>query len=106
MQLKLKYADFSLVTRQASLPSSTDDGQTLYRSALELLGRASPSKPIRLTGMSAQKLLGGGGQLALFAERDEKAERLRALNAALDSIADKYGSRAALPADVALEEER
>ena len=41
VQLKLKFADFTLITRRATLDQATDDGQTLYRAAAELL-RASP----------------------------------------------------------------
>ena len=34
VQLKLKLADFTLLTRQQTLPQPTDDGQALYRAAM------------------------------------------------------------------------
>ncbi len=54
VQLKVKLADFTLVTRRTTLPEPTDDGQTIYHAALELLSRVDTPKRIRLTGVSAQ----------------------------------------------------
>jgi DNA polymerase-4 len=104
VQLKLKYANFERISRQLSLPEPTDDGQTLYRSAMSLLARVALARPVRLTGVSAHGLTGGEGQLPLFSEAKPQAVRARALNSALDSISEKYGRRAVLPADVASEE--
>ena len=98
VQLKLKLADFTLVTRRTTLPEPSDDGQTLYRAALALLARYDLRQRVRLTGVSAQELLAPGAQLALIAPAPSRADRL---NAALDRIADKFGSGAVLPADVA-----
>ena len=101
VQLKLKQSDFSLLTRQSTLPDPTDDGQTLYRMAMELLGRLRLPGRVRLTGVSAHELGGGAGerpQLALFSAAPTRADRL---NAALDRISAKFGSSAVAPADVA-----
>jgi DNA polymerase-4 len=102
VQLKIKLADFTLVTRRTTLSEPTDDGQTLYRAALELLERYELRQRVRLTGVSAQELMGGAGQLALIAEAPTRADRL---NAALDRIAEKFGGSAVLPADVAASRE-
>ncbi len=56
VQLKLKRADFTLVTRRTTLDAPTDDGRAIYRAAAELLGREPPA-PTRLTGVSAQNLV-------------------------------------------------
>ena len=40
-QLKLKLADFTLLTRQTTLHEPTDDGQAIYRAASALLVRAA-----------------------------------------------------------------
>ncbi|MHB8878364.1 MAG: DNA polymerase IV [Myxococcaceae bacterium] len=97
VQLKLKYSDFTTVTRRATLDSPTDDGQRLYREAVSLLSRAPLDQRVRLTGVSAQDL-GGAEQLPLF---DGGEKRRGALNAALDRIADKYGRAAVITADLA-----
>jgi DNA polymerase-4 len=101
VQLKLKRADFTLVTRRTTLDEATDDGQTLYRAAAELLAR-EPARPTRLTGVSAQNLLpADAAQLGMFARAPAAAD---ALNRALDAIADKFGTRAVTTADVASSE--
>ncbi|QRK13879.1 DNA polymerase IV [Archangium violaceum] len=103
VQLKLKFADFTLITRRTTLPSPTDDGQTLYRVAKELLEKAHEDKPVRLTGVSMQELGLEGGeprQLGLFTE-PEKPKRSDKLNAALDRIAERFGSKAVTTADIA-----
>jgi len=104
VQLKLKLDDFTVQTRRCTLERPTDDGQELYRNALELLRRAPVSRPVRLTGVSAQELDGGeDAQLALFGDAPPRSE---ALNRALDAIAVRFGGGAIAPADVlSLEED-
>jgi len=104
VQLKLKLDDFTLQTRRCTLERPTDDGQELYRQALGLLERAPLSRPVRLTGVSAQELDDAGdAQLALFGEPPHRSE---ALNRALDAIAVRFGRGAVAPADVlSLEED-
>jgi DNA polymerase-4 len=97
VQLKLKFADFTLITRRTTLREATDDGQTLYRTALELLERSHEGKPIRLTGVSVQ-LDEVPPQLGLF---PAAPPRTATLNAALDRIAERFGSKAITTADIA-----
>ena len=101
VQLKIKLADFTLVTRRTTLPEPSDDGQTLYRAALELLARYELRQRVRLTGVAAQELSAPASQLALIAEAPTRTQRL---NAALDRITDKFGSAAVRTADVAAAE--
>lgn len=98
VQLKVKFADFRLVTRRTTLEQATDDGQTIYRAALDLLARLAPARPVRLTGVAGQDLTAGAGQLGLFTGGPRTADRL---NAALDRIAARFGSDAVTTADVA-----
>lgn len=97
VQLKLKFSDFTLITRRTTLREATDDGQTLYRTALELLERAHEGKPIRLTGVSVQ-LDEVPPQLGLFPAAPPRTAKL---NAALDKIAERFGSKAITTADIA-----
>jgi len=104
VQLKVKFSDFEVITRRVTLDPPTDDGQTLYRAALELMERVPTTKAVRLTGVSAQELgKGGGGQLGLFAEQGPKPSDK--LNRALDRIAEKFGSAAITTADLAGKEQ-
>jgi len=87
VQLKLKTANFVLLTRQTTLATSTDDGQTIYQTAAALLEAEPLTGKVRLVGVSAHGLAGGGGQLSLFGE-DRRASRL---NSTLDRISEKFG---------------
>ncbi len=97
VQLKLKFADFTLITRRVTLREATDDGQTIYRTALELMERAHEGKPIRLTGVSVQ-LDEVPPQLGLFPAAPPRTAKL---NATLDKIAERFGSKAITTADIA-----
>jgi DNA polymerase IV len=98
VQLKLKRADFTLVTRRATFDEPTDDGQALFREAALLLAR-EPSLPTRLTGVSAQNLVPATApQMGLFAPPPSPAD---ALNRTLDKIADKFGAKAITTGDIA-----
>jgi DNA polymerase-4 len=98
VQLKIKFADFSVITRRTTLSASTDDGQALYCAALDLLERAHQGRPVRLTGVSVQSLDGEGPQqLGLFAAPPARSTKL---NAALDRIAERFGSNAITTADL------
>jgi DNA polymerase-4 len=108
--LKVKYADFTLVTRRVTLDRPTDDDRTILAAARGLLARVEVERPVRLTGISVSGFAGeadrgqlelfGGGPAAAGSEPPEDGRR-RALNAALDKLADKFGSGAVLPADLA-----
>ena len=103
VQLKVKFADFTTITRQTTLGSSTDDGQAVYRAALELLERAHQNRPIRLIGASAQSLEAEGPQqLGLFSAPPQRSAKL---NATLDRIAERFGSKAITTADLAQRED-
>jgi DNA polymerase-4 len=97
VQLKIKLADFTLLTRRTTLADPTDDGQLLYRAAMELLEREGLRARVRLTGVAAHELYVPAAQQMLFGREPTRADRL---NAALDRIADKYGGDAVVPADI------
>jgi DNA polymerase-4 len=99
--LKLKLArrvaagprGFPLLTRHATLAEPTDDGEALARAARALLARAELAEPVRLVGVGATNLVPvNPDQLALF-DAPGGRERRRRLNRALDSLAERYGSR-------------
>jgi DNA polymerase-4 len=105
VQLKLKLADFTLVTRQSTFDVATDDGQTLYRAVSDLLDRNLPAQAVRLTGVSAQGLKPAEAtQTSLLATPPSPRD---ALNRAMDAITTRYGTRAVTTADLAdADEER
>jgi DNA polymerase-4 len=98
VQLKLKLADFQLVTRRTTFAVATDDGQALYRAAMDLLRAHPPAAAVRLTGVSAQSLEPvAATQLGLFGAAPTAADKI---NVALDRITEKFGSGALTTADL------
>lgn len=83
--IKLRYDNFTTVTRDQSLETATDDAQVLRRAAGECLKRVPLERRLRLLGVRADKLSRGSvahaleaavadrGQLALFGEGDAAA---------------------------------
>jgi DNA polymerase IV len=105
--LKVKYADFTLVTRRVTLAHATDDDRAIYEAARGQLDRVDADRPVRLTGLSVSGFSGEAerSQLDLFAApatAPEGASKRRALNAALDRLADRFGERAVTRADLAV----
>ncbi|MCA1810224.1 MAG: DNA polymerase IV, partial [Lentisphaerae bacterium] len=62
VRLKLRWADFSTITRQTMLPESFCDDRTLRQAALALLESAAWRSPVRLVGISVFELVEGGAQ--------------------------------------------
>jgi DNA polymerase-4 len=99
VQLKLKLADFTLLTRQATFEAPTDDGQALYRAVAELLDKNLPAQAVRLTGVSAHGLESTAAvQTSLLAPTPTPRD---ALNRALDAIGSRFGTGANTTADLA-----
>jgi DNA polymerase-4 len=65
--IKLRYADFTTITRQMRLSVPTDDEREIYRAALALLKRAwERGRAVRLLGVAARNLCPPVGQLPLL----------------------------------------
>jgi len=118
--LKVKYHDFTQVTRAATLPSPTDDGATIYRTVIPLLKKTEAGRrPVRLLGISVSHFgekrfpREEWGQIPLFGQRPEPRPpssrgttardpaRTAKLNEAVDRIREKYGERGIRPGTLA-----
>ncbi|MDZ4230510.1 MAG: DNA polymerase IV, partial [Dehalococcoidales bacterium] len=88
--LKLRYADFTTITRSHTLPRPIDSDQAIFDTGARLLGREiSPGKQaVRLIGIGVSGLVEAGGQLAML---DSSAQRIKQLNKTIDRIRKKYG---------------
>ena len=88
--LKLRYADFSTITRRHTLIKATDADQTIFDTGLKLLTTALSLEKqlVRLIGIGVSNLTEPGRQLDML---DSSAQRLEQLNRAIDRIRKKYG---------------
>ena len=94
IQLKVRYPDFSLVTRSATLPSPTDQGMAIYHTALKLLEKTDAlKKKARLIGVGISNLhrRDEPEQRSLFQAHQKKGEDS---TAAIDQIWEKFGREA------------
>lgn len=89
--LKLRYGDFSTLTRQTTLAEPTDAGPVIYEHGLALFEAAWDHRAVRLLGISGSGLTREGRQLRLFEQGDQRQAQL---DAALDRIRARYGERA------------
>jgi DNA polymerase-4 len=88
--VKVKYSDFTLRTRQTTLPAPVQDTDAIHRAAVELLARVPlEARRVRLTGVSAGGISEGKPAPSLFP--DERAERRRRVEEVAARIADRYG---------------
>ncbi|MSQ14796.1 MAG: DNA polymerase IV [Dehalococcoidia bacterium] len=93
VSLKLRFADFTTITRSHTIKATTDLDQELFRAGWMLLESALDERrhPVRLVGIGVSELSGGERQLGLLPSVQEKHERL---NAAVDKIRKRYGFKA------------
>ena len=65
--IKLRYSDFTTLTRQMTLDVATNNEQLIFRAAQTLLHRArQPGRPVRLLGVAARRLTRPAGQIPLL----------------------------------------
>ena len=71
VSIKMRYADFSTLTRQMRLMVPTDAEIEIYRAALTLFERAwERGRPVRLLGVGGSQLTSPSGQLPLWETGD------------------------------------
>ena len=86
--LKLRYADFTTLSRASSLPEPTDVGQRIGDVAIGLFDALELTQPVRLIGVRAEKLRPGGAAIAALWDDDEDWRRV---DAALDDARTRFG---------------
>lgn len=92
VKLKLRWPDFTTLTRQVTLEQPTDQDAEILAAALDLFGKVwTGGQAVRLIGVGVSGLAPPVRQLGLW---DEEAERERRLQAAVDSLRERFGDRA------------
>lgn len=90
--LKLRYGDFTTISRSRTLEHATNNDEDLYRTGTELLANAleHDGRAVRLIGLCATLLMEDATQLDLF---EPRRNTLDSLVRTIDSLRAKYGNR-------------
>jgi len=95
--VKLRFRDFSTITRQRSITRYIDDDIEIFRLARTLFRDNHNGKKLRLLGVSASNLEYSGLDLGtMFSELARK----KCLIGAVDSVRDKYGENVLVRAGI------
>jgi DNA polymerase-4 len=91
--LKLRYADFTTVTRSQTFKQGIDADQAIFDTGKKLLTQTltAQKQSVRLIGVALSGFVPTARQLDML---DGKAERLNELNRAVDRIRERYGFNA------------
>lgn len=103
VMLKLRYNDFTTVTRRKTLPEPTCLADRIYAVARELLRERTEAgrRPVRLIGAGVAGLArAGAGQASLFKMASAAEAKRERLERAADSIREKLGKDAIQRASV------
>jgi DNA polymerase-4 len=89
--LKLRTADFAIVTRRRAAPGPTQTARTLFAVAGDLLRGEVSGQAYRLIGVGASDLAPADGAAELFASPESRALRVETT---LDSLRRRFGDAA------------
>ncbi|MGV8877099.1 MAG: DNA polymerase IV [Rhodoglobus sp.] len=94
--LKLRFDDFSTVTRSRTLPEPTDLGRTIYGTVRDVYQQfEQQGRPVRLVGVRGEQLVEpGSGALSLW----DTTEGWRDAEEAMEAASARFGSGAVAPA--------
>ncbi|MEV7135365.1 DNA polymerase IV [Arthrobacter sp. NPDC093128] len=98
ISLKLRYADFSTITRSRTVHSPVDSAQLIFAVTVQLL-ESLGTRPmtVRLVGVRAEQLE-DAAHASLQLSLDRRDDNWRAAEQALDRVAEKFGSKSVIPA--------
>ena len=90
LQLKLRYKDFTTITRAHTLPASTQLDGEIFEQVRALFRRNwKPGRQVRLLGVQASSLEGEAGQINLL--EGGRQQRWKDALATADRLRDKFG---------------
>jgi DNA polymerase-4 len=94
MTLKVKFADFTRISRAASFEEPTDLAEPIYKAAVHLLRTSVEfsGRGVRLLGIAATRLESGAQAASLFPDND--ASRHRQVARAVDRLRERFGDEA------------
>jgi len=89
VKLKIRWSDFTTLTRQVTLPTSTDNEDEVFHTAVRLMKAVrKPNQAVRLIGVGVSGIGAPVRQLSLW---DAGSEKSRKLQEVVDQLQEKYG---------------
>jgi DNA polymerase-4 len=89
VKLKIRWSDFTTLTRQTTLPTSTNSEDDIFHAAIKLMKAIrKPNQPVRLIGVGVSGIGSPIRQLSLW---DVGSEKSRKLEEVMDALQEKYG---------------
>jgi len=89
VKIKLRWSDFTTLTRQVTLEHPTQHDNEIYEAALALFSRTWSGRPVRLIGVGVSGFEGGAFQTGLWdAPLPKQDTRLESV---LDTLRDRFG---------------
>ncbi|GAA1335908.1 DNA polymerase IV [Saccharothrix algeriensis] len=98
VSIKVRFADFTTITRSKTLRVATDVAQEVYRTAAALLAEQVPPGAVRLIGVRIEQLVEGGGGEQLLLDAPERGRR--EAEQAADLARTRFGAAAVKPASL------
>jgi DNA polymerase-4 len=91
VKLKIRWEDFTTLTRQTTLPTSTDNEDEIFQTAIKLLREVrTQNQAVRLIGVGVSGLGAPIRQLGLW-DAATGSEKSRKLQSIVDQLQEKYG---------------
>ena len=93
LSIKIKFSDFSCLTRQQPYRHRSFSGTSIYNEAVDLLKAVDVNKKVRLVGVGVSNLIKGDRpvQMELLADSSGTETRWEQIDKACDQISGKYG---------------
>ncbi|HVK19843.1 MAG TPA: DNA polymerase IV [Actinokineospora sp.] len=95
VSIKVRYSDFTTITRSRTLPVATDVTREVYQMACRLLDEQVPNGAVRLIGVRMEQLGAGESEQLLL---DAPEQGWREAEQAADRARSKFGNGAVRPA--------
>ncbi|MBI9092136.1 MAG: DNA polymerase IV [Desulfobacterium sp.] len=92
--IKLKFSDFTQITRQNKLTAPICSSSAIYREAVRLVEKTAITKKIRLLGVGVSSFSDPGTpvQLDIFESTERKEEKWETVDKAVDKISRRFGN--------------
>lgn len=97
VQLKIRFGDFTTITRSTTLPNPVDDSRSLLEAGRHLLSLVDPAQGVRLLGLSVSGLSSDGSRQLSFDEALDGPGWQEA-DRTIDEIRARFGDDAIGPA--------